>query len=248
MHNRKTITYMKHHKRIHQSIIALVVTGFVLATAPAVFSQFVVTSESGYGYGACANAPENITSRYLKGKNLGKVALRWNALEGDCANTLDYYQIQLRKSNNHLIEWWNTTATKKRINMDTLQSNQTYKWRVRAIYTDGTTSDWSLYDQFRTRPNAPTEIEVSNIKSTSAKVTAKNVRRSASLQKYQMILKHDGEVIRARAIQHGLRRPRFTFQLFNLDPSTTYSVQVRAVYSTSLKSPWASTEFTTAVE
>lgn len=239
---------MKHAKRINQSLVALVITGFMFATAPAVFSQFIVTSESGYGYGACDSAPENISSRYLKGQNLGKVALRWNAVEGDCADNLDYYQIQLRKSNNQLIEWWNTTKTKKRITMDTLLSNQTYKWRVRAVYTDGTTSDWSLYDQFRTRPSAPTEIEVSNIKSTSAKVTAKNVRRSELLQKYQMILKQGDEVIRARAIQHGLRRSRFTFHLSELDPSTTYTVQVRAVYSSSLKSPWSSAEFTTAAE
>lgn len=241
---------MKKNTLFSQSIIALIVTGFILGTAPAVLSQFGVTSENGYGYGygVCADTPTGVASRYLHGKNAGKIALRWNDIDDSCSAELEYYQIQLRKSNNQLVEWWNVTSTRKRLVMNTLTSNQTYKWRVRAVYSDGTATDWSLYDQFRTRPNAPTDIKVSNIRSTSVKVSAKNVARSGLLQKYQMLLKRNGEVISSRGIQHGLRRPRFSFTLSTLDPNTTYTVQLRSVYSSALKSGWTSAEFTTAAE
>ncbi len=237
---------MKKRTLLSQSIIALVVTGFILGSAPTVFSQFGITSENGYGYGVCGDAPTGVVSRYLHGKNAGKVALRWDEVESECEAELEYYQVQLRKTNNQLLEWWNTTSTRKRVVMDSLSSNQTYKWRVRAVYSDGTATDWSLYDQFRTKPNAPTDIQVSRIRSTSVKVSAKNVARSGLLQKYQMLLKQNGKVILSRGIQHGLRRPRFSFTLSTLDSNTTYTIMLRSVYSSSLKSGWTSAEFTTA--
>lgn len=239
---------MKQPKFLSQSITALVVSGFILATAPAVLSQFDIASENGYGYGVCGEALTGVTSRYLHGDNAGKVALRWDAVSEDCTDGLEYYQLQLRKSNNQLVEWWNTTNTRKRITMEHLTSNQTYKWRVRAVYSDGTATDWSLYDQFRTKPNAPSELRISNINTTSARVSGKNVARSQVLQKYQLLLKQGSEVVQSRSIQHGLKRPRFAVTLNNLDPSTTYTVQVRAVYSSMLRSGWTSAEFTTAAE
>lgn len=234
-------------KLFSQAIVTVLVAGFILATAPAVLSQYKIFAGYGYGYGACDDAPASLTVRYLSGNNKDKISLRWNELEDSC-DGIDYYQIQLRRSNGNLVEWWNTENTRKRISLNTLDKNRGYIWRVRAVFTNGETTEWSLYDTFRTKPNQPTNIRLSNIRTTSVKVSGRNVVRSNVLKRYQILLKQGNKVIRNKSIKKRLKRPRYSFNFRKLQPGTQYTIKMRSVYSTSLKSSWAVERFSTLGE
>ncbi len=237
-------------KRTLNAIIAVITAVFILATASSALAEYNITHANGgygYGYGDCAEAPANLNVRYLKGVNKAKVALRWDAINDACEG-IDYYQVQLRRNNNNLVDWWNISgATIKRVKLDTLNPNRLYKWRVRAVFEDGDTSDWSLYDTFRTKPRRPGAIRIDSLKSTTVRASWKNVARSRLLKQYKVVVQKvsNNKVVFKKKVKKRLRKKRNNVRVKGLSPDTKYRIKIKSVYSSSLKSTFRSKVFTT---
>lgn len=91
----------------------------------------------------------SVIIRSLKTKNIKKThaRLKWSADENAFT-----YTVQLRtKAGKKIRTWQEVSSTKKTIPVGYLNSNTTYKWRVRSVEGDGDRSVWSQYKSFTTK-------------------------------------------------------------------------------------------------
>ncbi len=198
--------------------------------------------------GCRAGALDNLSVRYLKGDNQGKVALRWDkASYYGCKEDhgFNYYELQLWRINGTLVkEISNIELEKVRLNFSDLERNRAYNFRVRAISTDLHKTPWSDYKQFRTPPKRPKEILLKDKTSNSIYAYWKNVKRSKLLKYYLVALKKQPseDVILKLKHKSNLKSKYTGIQLEDLELGK-YKITVKSVYSKKLNSKFRSKKF-----
>lgn len=201
---------------------------------------------SGYGYGVCtADAPENQSVEYSS--DYKHLTFTWDAVSFDnCEHTTPAtYELKIRENDATLISsYTDLTTTQKTISASSLLSNHAYKFRIRAVATDGTKTDWPDYVLFRTRPNHPRHLTVTP-STRSALISWENVVRSSSLKYYRVLIRHHGHTVYSRHITLGLSKPSTSTIIHHLRPHTTYKVFVRAIAPSSTRGDYAHKRFTT---
>ncbi|MDP3970978.1 MAG: fibronectin type III domain-containing protein [bacterium] len=245
---------MREEQKKNISILSLVVVVLSLMLAPVIFGSYGVYAGYGYGYVACtANDVSGLNAKRLTKSNLkNKIALRWNqtSFTGcESGDQLDYYEVQLRRINGALVqEWTGITTERKRISIQDLQRNRSYKFKVRAVATDGETTSWSLYKSFRTSPKRPNEINVSNKKTNSVYASWKNVKRSRLLTHYKVVVKKKNKVVFSKNVKKGLRKDKTGVTITGLKGDSRYKLKVRSVYSRKYRSNFKRRYFRTLAE
>ncbi|MBI2415730.1 MAG: fibronectin type III domain-containing protein [Candidatus Kerfeldbacteria bacterium] len=211
----------------------------------------VATQGLGYGYGygetSCtSDAPENLTVTVPR--DTTAVTFTWDAVEfSDCDQTEpSSYTVQVRTNGSALIEEYNNlTDTSLTLASTILNTNRAYKFRVRAVAVDDTHTSWSLYKAFRTVPDTPQRIQITNERSTSVYISWRNVKRSKLLRYYKVVVRQFDRVVFSKRVRTGLRKSRTGTFVRGLQPATQYNVKIRSVYSSSVYSVYARKNFTT---
>lgn len=235
----------------HISTIALVVAVALFVSAPVVLGQYSVFSGYGYGYGTCtASRPNDLSVRYLKGDRRGTIALRWAEVSFDeCGDGegLDYYELQIRTLGGGLVKTYtNISTNRKRVKLSTLKRNRSYKFKVKAVATDGEATSWSLYKSFHTRPGRPSAIMVSAVTERSARLTWNNVARSRKLRQYRVVVRTlKGTKVFSKRVTSRLTKARTYVNVTGLSSATAYRASVRSVYSSSIRSKYKTQRFRT---
>lgn len=200
----------------------------------------------GYGYGTCtAERPNELAAEYVSDNE--RIQFSWSAVEfSDCSETEPaYYRLQVRKTDATLIsEYTDITKLYKRISTEGLSTNKPYKFRVRAIATDDSQTEWSLYKSFRTLPKKPSDVTITQTGEGSIYVDWDNVPRSKKLRYYQVQVKRGNHVVYSKRLSLGLRKNRTGTDIDHLKSDTRYRLKVRAVARSSSKGEYAKQYFT----
>lgn len=231
-------------------LIALVSAGAVMTFAATALSQPGIVNGYGYGYGTCsAEKPSGLTAT-AQDKNR-RLVLSWNAVTfADCATAVaDRYQLQVRHNAGLLVQSYaSIRRTEKTITLKALRRNHSYKFRVRAVAVDDSTSSWSNFKLFRTAPKRPAAITITALSSRAIHATWRNVTRSERLQYYQVVVKRKNRVVSTKKVRIGLRKTKTGIVIRRLRPATAYTILVRAVANKTTASSYSSQRFTMPAE
>lgn len=215
---------------------AFVLTGILLGQLPA----------RGYGYGACtADAPTDLA--VTSAKHSRRLQFSWEAVTfADCTTAaVDHYRFQVRLNNSTLIQSDdNVSQPSKSILLSALLRNHVYKFRVRAVASDGSTTAWSDYKLFRTTPKPPQHLTVRTVSAHQAYATWSNVVRSEYLRYYQVIVYRKDQVVYRKKVRVGLRKRSSEVILRHLRSGKTYTLKVRAVANQATYSKYTTEKFT----
>lgn len=231
--------------------LSLVLAVVAVLIAPQAFSKTGVFAGYGYGDDCVVEGPSVLNSSLLKKPNQGKIRFTWEEVSFDeCeGDSLDYYQLQIKHPNGSLVEsWTDISGLEKTILLRTIKKNKAYVFRVRAWSELGEKSTWSLYTTFRTKPSRPRSISITKVESTSVTATWPNVIRSNQLAKYRVVLKRGQKTIAKANVRKRLKKSRAEVAITGLESDKKYTIQVRSVYSKSLRSKYKSKKFWTPAE
>jgi hypothetical protein len=143
--------YNSKGKRLAVSGIALaLISVLVLGVTSHVTAQYAVFS--GYGYGECtAQGPKNLRATTSRGTVAA--VLHWKKVKFsncDSHKKPAYYVVKIAKKNGTVVK---TYSGIKKLNKKVLKSElvgkRFYKFRVQAVATDGSLSNWSSYKLFK---------------------------------------------------------------------------------------------------
>lgn len=228
--------------------ISILFTLVVLTLASIMFSITDLAPAAGYGYGCTGDRPNGLSVRL---DTPVQIRLQWNAVSfSNCSeDAADYYRLQIRRNDGGLVRSYdNIQKTHKVIGHGILRRNHAYKFRVRAVASDGSATDWSRYKLFRTVPKRPERLHVRHVSSHAVRVTWNNVARSARLRYYQVIVQRGDHVVFHKKVRIGLRRKQTDVTVRRLRPGTTYIALVRAVANKTTRSNFQRIQFTTLSE
>lgn len=229
---------------MHKSLVSLLTLGLVGCLAAIALSQ--THTAFGYGYGTCtAERPNELAAEYVSDNE--RIELSWaEVVFSDCADTAPAsYKLQVRKTDATLVsEYSDITKLYKRISADNLKTNKPYKFRVRAVATDDSQTDWSLYKSFRTLPKKPSDVTITQTGEGTITVDWDNVPRSKKLRYYQVQVKRGDHVVYSKRLSLGLRKNRTGTDIEGLKSDTQYRLKVRAVARSSSKGEYAKQYFT----
>lgn len=221
----------------HAFLLGLFVcTGVLLRQLPA----------RGYGYGACtAVAPADLV---VTSENKGRqLHFSWSptAFDECSATAADHYRFQIRLNNSTLILSDDSVQNpQKNVLRSTLRRNHVYKFRVKAVAADGTTTEWSDYKLFRTTPKPPTNLAVRSVAAHQAYATWKNVARSKYIRYYQVVVYRKDKVVYRKKVRVGLHKHSTGVILRRLRSDAAYTLKVRAVANQTTSSKYAIKRFT----
>lgn len=203
-------------------------------------------SARGYGYGTCtAEAPIDLA--VVSPKHSRRLQFSWEAVTfADCTTAaVDHYRFQVRLNNSTLIQSDDDVSQpSKSILLSTLLRNHVYKFRVRAVASDGSITAWSDYKLFRTTPKPPQHLTVRTVSTHQAYASWSNVMRSESLRYYQVVVYRNTKVVYRKKVRVGLRKRTLGVTLRHLRVGADYTLKVRAVANQETYSKYTTEKFT----
>ncbi len=241
----------KKQHSFHQSTILVIaaLVGFLMFGAW-VIQPLALANGYGYGYGACtADRPRNLSADLSTNKR--NLIFSWDEVVfTDCADeAAASYRLQIRFNDGTLVQSYdNLSHPTKTITLKALKRNHAYKFRIRAVATDGTSTDWSLYKLFRTPPRRPAKIFIRDLSSHAVEATWRNVVRSERLKYYQVVVQRKRHTVFEKKVRLGLRHTKTGVIVRRLRSAKSYTIKVRAVANKTTFSQYQSQRFTTLSE
>lgn len=153
--------YMKKQNFLLSGFVAVLMSALFISSAPFILAQTGSTVTAGYGYGYGYGGEDEITCHAKRPKKLHAkktpkpntiVKLSWKKVKfKDCEKKKPAYYVARIYRKTHLVKKYPLVKENvKQVRNTVLKLDRNYRFKVRAVATDGAKTNWSKWKKFKT--------------------------------------------------------------------------------------------------